>query len=67
MLLFLDNCTANPKNISASNLKVILLPANTTSVLQVETYGCGYHQCFKGCNCVKMARYLIKWVSDNQI
>jgi hypothetical protein len=62
--LFLDNCTAHPNNISASNVKVIFLPANTTSVLQ--PIDAGIIKCFKGYYRLKMARYLTKWAADNQ-
>ena len=34
ILLFIDNCKAHPNNLSFSNLKIIFLPAYTTSVLQ---------------------------------
>ena len=64
ILLFIDNCSAHPTNISASNVKIIFLPANTTSVLQ--TIDAGIIKCFNGYYRVKMARYLIKWVIENQ-
>ena len=65
IVLFLDNCTAHPINISTSNVKVIFLPANTTSVLQPIIKLSNYQitviiKCFKGYYHVKMARYLIK-------
>jgi hypothetical protein len=62
--LFIDNCSAKPTNISASNVRIIFLPSNTTSVLQPTD--AGIIKCFKGYSRVKMRRYLIRWLSENQ-
>jgi hypothetical protein len=34
VIMFIDNCKAHLVNISFSNVKIVFLPANTTSVLQ---------------------------------
>ena len=57
IVLFIDNCKAHPV-VSLSNMKVICLPPNTTSVLQ--PMDAGIIKCFKGYYRTKMARYLIK-------
>jgi hypothetical protein len=62
--MFIDNCKAHPVNLSFSNIKIIFLPANTTSVLQ--PLDAGIIKCFKGYYRTHMARFLIKWVKDNQ-
>ncbi len=64
ILIFIDNCKAHPVNLSFLNIKIIFLPANTTSVLQ--PMDAGIIKCFKGYYRTHMARSLIKWVKDNQ-
>ena len=64
ILMFIDNCKAHPTNFQFSNVTVIFLPANTTSVLQ--PMDAGVIKCFKGYYRTRMAKLLIKWVAENQ-
>ena len=63
ILLFIDNCTAHPQNLSLSNIKILFFPPNTTSVLQ--PIDAGIIKCFKGGYRVKLARKLISLVNSN--
>jgi hypothetical protein len=62
--MFIDNCRAHPVNLSFSNVKIIILPENTTSVLQ--PMDAGIIKCFKGYYRIRAARFLIKWTEQNQ-
>ena len=61
ILLFVDNCSAHP-NLSFSNIKILFLPPNTTSVLQ--PMDAGIIKWFKGSYRVKLARKLIRLVDS---
>ena len=63
IFLFIDDCTAHPQNLSLSNIKILFLPSNTTSVLQ--PMDAGIIKCFKGGYRVKLARKLISLVDSN--
>ena len=63
ILLFIDNCSAHPSNLSFSNVKIIFLPPNTTSVLQ--PMDAGIIKCFKGSYRVNLARKLISLVDSS--
>ena len=62
IIIFVDHCSAHPENISFSNIKVVFLPPNTTSVLQ--PMDAGVIKCFKGNYRVKLVRKLIQHVSE---
>ena len=64
IVMFIDNCRAHPVNLSFSNVKIIFLPENTTSVLQ--PMDAGIIKCFKGYYRTRAARFLIKWNEQNQ-
>jgi hypothetical protein len=64
IIMFIDNCKAHPINLTFSNVKIVFLPANTTSVLQ--PMDAGVIKCFKGYYRTRMASFLIKWVANNQ-
>jgi hypothetical protein len=46
VLLFLDNCSCHSENLSFSNIKIVFLPKNSTSVLQ--PCDAGIIKCIKG-------------------
>lgn len=58
IIMFIDNYKAHPINLTFSNVKIVFLPANTTSVLQ--PMDAGLIKCFKGYYRTRMARFLIK-------
>ena len=62
--MFIDNYRAHPNNLSFSNVKIVFLPENTTSVLQ--PMDAGIIKCFKGYYRTRAARFLIKWTEENK-
>ena len=39
ILLFVDNCAAHPQDVELTNIEVVFLPPNTTSLLQPMDMG----------------------------
>lgn len=66
MLLFLDNATSHLKSIekSLSNIKLVFLPKNITSKLQL--LAAGIIRTFKWKYRKLLIRYIISRVNDNQ-
>lgn len=63
VLLFLDNCPAHP-NLIYSNIKLIFLPANTTSVLQPMDQG--VIKVFKDYFRKRLIRHFLNGMRSNQ-
>ena len=57
IVMFMDNCSAHPHNLIFSNITIMRLPANTTSVLQPMDQG--IIKCFKSYYRKRLVRYII--------
>jgi hypothetical protein len=63
VLLFLDNCSCHSENLIFSNIKIIFLPKNSTSVLQ--PCDAGIIKCIKGQYRTQLVKHLIAYL-DNE-
>jgi hypothetical protein len=63
VLLFLDNCSCHSENLSFSNIKIVFLPKNSTSVLQ--PCDAGIIKCIKGQYRTQLVKHLIAYL-DNE-
>ncbi|CAF1057970.1 unnamed protein product [Brachionus calyciflorus] len=63
ILLFVDNCWSHPDNLKFSNVKVLFLPPNTTSVTQ--PMDAGVKKCLKGFYRVKFCRQILSLVEKS--
>ncbi|XP_019624404.1 PREDICTED: tigger transposable element-derived protein 6-like [Branchiostoma belcheri] len=65
IVLLLDNCTAHPHDIPLENIRLVFLPANTTSLIQPLDQGIIRN--FKGLYRAQMLRRVISAVDNDEI